>query len=275
MTLVPATLGRSERTCTTGGFVLTEAVYEPRAVLPRHRHALACATFAVSGSFAETIGTTTVQCDAFDVVVKPPAEAHSDAYGAGGTRCLLIEVEPARLASLGPLFDRWTRLRRDAVAPLASRLYREMRNADDSWALAVESLVLEIVVAGTRAATSRRPPRWLRDARAFVDENWSRKLTLADIAASVAVHPANVVRAFRSHLRCSPGEYVRKLRVEHACIALAESERGIAAIALDSGFYDQSHFAGVFKRHVGMTPSEYRARTRPPCGGGLLARRAG
>jgi hypothetical protein len=43
-----------------------------------------------------------------------------------------------------------------------------------------------------------------------------------------------------------------------------ESPQSLAGVANDVGFYDQSHFARVFKRTTGMTPGEYRrSRTSP------------
>jgi AraC-like DNA-binding protein len=53
---------------------------------------------------------------------------------------------------------------------------------------------------------------------------------------------------------------MRRLRLEHAKNALATSERAIADIALEAGFYDQSHFTAAFRRQFGMTPAEYRTR---------------
>jgi AraC-like DNA-binding protein len=58
------------------------------------------------------------------------------------------------------------------------------------------------------------------------------------------------------------GEYVRTLRLEGAIRDLEESEASLAAIALANGFSDQSHFSNAFRRHTGVTPSEYRRRIR-------------
>jgi AraC-like DNA-binding protein len=48
---------------------------------------------------------------------------------------------------------------------------------------------------------------------------------------------------------------------------LRDTNRPISEIALEAGFYDQSHFTNVFRRFLGTTPQRYRAqkssRTRP------------
>jgi transcriptional regulator GlxA family with amidase domain len=53
--------------------------------------------------------------------------------------------------------------------------------------------------------------------------------------------------------------YLQELRVANACRLLIESERGITAIAHDSGFTNLSNFNRCFRRLRGTTPREYRA----------------
>ena len=52
--------------------------------------------------------------------------------------------------------------------------------------------------------------------------------------------------------------YVNMLRINEAKALLEESEISILDIALKVGIPDQSHFAQVFKKNVGMTPRMYR-----------------
>ena len=56
------------------------------------------------------------------------------------------------------------------------------------------------------------------------------------------------------------GEYVRALRIERAARELVDTDTPIAEIGLRFGFFDQSHFSRVFKRHTGLTPAAFRAR---------------
>ena len=65
-------------------------------------------------------------------------------------------------------------------------------------------------------------------------------------------------RRNQTQLLASIGEFVRKLRIEHACAELMKGDLPLATIALQAGFVDQSHFSKVFKLYVGMTPHKYR-----------------
>jgi AraC family transcriptional regulator len=68
---------------------------------------------------------------------------------------------------------------------------------------------------------------------------------------------------FRTNVGCTPGEYVRRLRVEFACHRISSSDMPLIEIALEAGFSDQSHLTKNFKRYTGMTPARFR-RTRLP-----------
>jgi AraC family transcriptional regulator len=63
---------------------------------------------------------------------------------------------------------------------------------------------------------------------------------------------------FRKFYRCSVGEYVRRLRLELAARELACTEKPLAQVAAECGFYDQSHFTHAFKRRFRMTPMTFR-----------------
>jgi AraC family transcriptional regulator len=63
---------------------------------------------------------------------------------------------------------------------------------------------------------------------------------------------------FRQFERCTVGDYIRKVRIEHARQRMLESNEPLVEIALATGFADQTHFTRSFRRLTGMTPSEFR-----------------
>jgi AraC family transcriptional regulator len=72
------------------------------------------------------------------------------------------------------------------------------------------------------------------------------------------VHPVHLSREFHKHFRMTVGEYIRKRRIEHASELLSNSELPMSEIASICGFSDQSHFCALFKKHLGMTPGNFR-----------------
>ena len=86
--------------------------------------------------------------------------------------------------------------------------------------------------------------------------------SLSGLAESVGVHPVTLARAFRRAFGCTVGEYVRRLRIDHAAHQLAQTELPLAEIALAAGFSDQSHFSNLFRRHTGLSPFKFRRVAR-------------
>ena len=263
MYLSPTTHGDRIRRCDAGRFVMYETTYASATLLPPHYHEFAALLFSTRGSFAENVRRRTFECNAFDVIVRPAGEVHTNRYGAGGASCVVVSVANEVIAGgTQRLFSEPSALPRAIVAPIAHRLSRELVIADDVSSLVVEGLLLEMIGTASRPVACKHPPSWLANARDFIHEHAAERVTLHDIAGAANVHAASVVRAFRAHMSCSPGEYVRRVRIESAKGELTSTDRPVGDIALDAGFYDQSHFTNAFRRATGMTPREWRTAFR-------------
>src|SRR5262249_39641084 len=128
----------------------------------------------------------------------------------------------------------------------------------------IEGLALEILAEASRrtGAEIGAAPLWLRQAREMIVAHFSETLRLTEIAAKVGVHPVYLATTFRQKYGVTVGEFVRKLRIEHACAELMKGQSALAEIALQAGFVDQSHFSKVFKTYIGTTPARYRSTVR-------------
>ncbi len=84
---------------------------------------------------------------------------------------------------------------------------------------------------------------------------------LVTLAAIAGVHRVHVARAFRDHLGCTVGDYVRRLRVRCACELLTATAVPLTDVAMRAGFFDQSHMTRVVKRFLGVTPASLRRAT--------------
>lgn len=240
--------------------VLTETLYPPGLSLARHSHDSAYLTLVVDGVYREGLARTSDVCRPRSMRWLPAGETHTDEYPQGA-RCLHVNIAPSlgrRAQSqvgpgeLGGARMRWA----------GARLYREFRQTDDVAALAIEGLVLELLTEGVRLrreGATGSAPAWLRRAHDILGDEFGRKWSLSDLASAVDVHPVHLCREFRTHYGMTIGDFVRRRRVERACVLLADPHRPLAQVALECGFADQSHFSAVFKRFTGATPAEFRS----------------
>jgi AraC family transcriptional regulator len=103
-------------------------------------------------------------------------------------------------------------------------------------------------------------PRAVAEAVRFIQENYSRDVSLNDIAEAVHLSPFHVARLFKQALGVSPHQYLIQVRVNSArsLLEAGSGERSLAEVASAVGFADQSHLTRHFKRLLGVTPKQIR-----------------
>ena len=228
-----------------------------------HRHT-AHICFLAHGGIEERRGMSTVWRVAPSVRVSPPGDAHACCYGNVGGQCLVIEP----LAMLGqddtvPAPREPTIVQDERIVELAARAYHEMRtDAPHSVSgLVIESIALELLAQSARwerRRADRCPPVWLGQLQEYLTADLGVVPDLATLAIVAGVHRVHVARAFRDHLGCTVGDYVRRARVRRACELLTATSVPLTDVAMRAGFFDQSHMTRVVKRFLGLTPAALR-----------------
>lgn len=205
------------------------------------------------------------------LVFNPPGTVHADCFAASQP------LAEARFISLDLGFGLWGSLSEAMVLPpepvalsgpvarqLLARALR-LTQSPDSEALDLDSLAAELTaaVAGDLERQHGRPPPWLlqcRDALRDDSQYTVGNHGLCKLAQELGLHPVYLARAFRSHFRCSPGDFARQHRLQRAAKLLAHSRLSLSEVALDCGFFDQPHLSRSFRARFGVTPGEYRVR---------------
>jgi AraC-like DNA-binding protein len=101
--------------------------------------------------------------------------------------------------------------------------------------------------------------RCVRNLRSFLTENFSRKLSVAEMAAVCGLSTSHFARAFSRTFGKSPHQYVLDLRLDHAERLLSDGRMSIADVAHQCGFASQSHLTTMMKKHRDMTPMQAQA----------------
>jgi AraC family transcriptional regulator len=98
----------------------------------------------------------------------------------------------------------------------------------------------------------------LRRIKEFVHAKMEDEFTLCEMAQSVELSTAHFSRMFRKSTGESPHHFVLRHRVERAKEMLRAAEARVLDVAVACGFKTQQHFARVFRRMCGASPTEYR-----------------
>ncbi len=247
---------RTLRTVRFPGLWLTDDLHAPGHRIEWHTHPHPGCTFTVRGGYRERTAREEFACAPGMWMLKPSDARHLDAYGDQPTRSLHLMFPQGERsdfdAAIGRHLD--VRLLAGGTAPrLGRRLVRELTVPDDATRLSVESLLLELCALFARQAR-RTSPAWVAAARARIDETFREAISLTDLAADVGAEPAELVRGFRQTFRVTPGEYLRRVRLEWADRQLRLGTCSIGRVAVEAGFHDRSHFVRAFTRAFGRRP---------------------
>lgn len=97
----------------------------------------------------------------------------------------------------------------------------------------------------------------------FVTSNYGDEIVVGDLADQANLSTSQLHREFSRLFGITPSRYIREVRVGVARHLLESSQMQISQIAVDAGFYDQSHFSRQFKSSTGLTPRAYRKKFSP------------
>ena len=92
----------------------------------------------------------------------------------------------------------------------------------------------------------------------FISSNSHRRISIDDVARTVSAETRTLQLRFRKFLNRPIATEIRRVRIERAKRKLTQSNRRLADIARDVGFGEAMRMYEVFRRELGITPSEYR-----------------
>lgn len=155
-----------------------------------------------------------------------------------------------------------------ALERLIAALAAELRAVHPTSVLVVDNIAQAVAVHLVRAyrdpargAVRRRnalPAFILRRVTELMEARISETFSLARFAAAANMSEAHFSRQFKRSTEFSPSRYLIRMRVAVARRLLRETDRSIITIGMDVGYSSPSHFAQVFRKEAGLSPSDYR-----------------
>jgi AraC family transcriptional regulator len=246
-------LGRAEPLGGSGGAIARLTVLGARRRIDDHTHDHPYLSLYVLGAYREAGDGGETAIDGLAAAFHPAGSAHADMIGRRGLATVNVEFDPAWLARrLGP----WARLDRSRywiggdVGRSASQLARAwLGDVPAAQCYAMTGAFLQQAACDDRGAA----PEWLD--RLSDDDDATDPDVLAD---RLGVSRAWLVRAHRHWRGEGLEEARRRRRVETAARLIETSRAGLAEIAAEAGFCDQSHMNRAFRLLLGRTPAAVR-----------------
>lgn len=158
--------------------------------------------------------------------------------------------------------------RKNDFTAIFERIVKERRKAEMWDELMVNFLMMELFVLLSRGmreeweqtmkSRSSKMKELLQAAREYIDKNYNKNITLADVSSYIFFSESYFAHSFKQEFGISPKSYLLHVRIKAAKEMLEITDMKIGDIALSVGFSGQQRFNDIFKKSEGITPMKYR-----------------
>ncbi|MDT8302489.1 MAG: PocR ligand-binding domain-containing protein [Sedimentisphaerales bacterium] len=135
-----------------------------------------------------------------------------------------------------------------------------INNQEDlcAWISTALNEFIELVYSSQDA----RKVSQIRPAINYIDANYNKPITLADVARASHLSVSRLAHIFKEQMGITIIDYLTSVRIERAKQLLLATEQNCTEICFEVGYNNQSYFTRTFKDFVGMTPRQFRTKNQ-------------
>ena len=242
-------------------------------LFPGESHPMAELTYVDQGALHSVVNGQDLLLKQGDLVIYGPDQWHMQYADIGvAPRYVTITFE-IRGADLTPLLNRRLGAPQNVVSILQTMLREQERMDDFSNDIILAQLKL-LLLQLLRETVAPRGGRLqasnaihaeneiIRQAQQFISSHIREKLSVPLVARQVDVSPSYLTALFHKNLQISPGEYIRRIKLQESKQMIRENNLNFTEIAAELQYSTVHHFSRQFKEKFGMTPTEYAKSIR-------------
>jgi len=203
------------------------------------------------------------------LVMMNPDEIHTgQSESEGGWFYRMIYIEPQVFETLTGESGRWFTevVKQDPrAARQLSQLLDALWQSEDP--LALDSLLLSLTsLLRPHSRVARKaadePAHRFDMVKSYLRDNYTRNITLDELATLVSLSPYHFLRTFKSQLHVTPHQMLMAIRLNEAKRMLSQGMPA-AQVAFSAGLTDQAHLTRAFSHRYGVTPVRYQKQVCP------------
>ena len=242
-------------------------------LFPGESHRMPELTYVDQGSLHSVADGQDLLLKQGDIVVYGPGQWHMQYADIGvAPRYVTLTFDIAGL-DVAPLINRKFAAPQQAVH-LLQQMLREQERMDqfsnDMIIAQLTQLLLTLLresenPTGGKLQTSNAvhsENEIIRQAQIFISSHIREKLSVPLVARQVDVSPSYLTALFHKNLQISPGEYIRRIKLQESKQMIRENDLNFTEIAAALQYSTVHHFSRQFKEKFGITPTEYAKSVR-------------
>ena len=242
-------------------------------LFPGESHPMAELTYVDQGSLHSVAEGQDLLLKQGDLMIYGPGQWHMQYADIGVAPRYVTISFASRGNRLNALLNRKFTAPQKAVTLLQSML-REQETTDalsGDIILCQLNLLLLLLLRETTAPTGGKlqtanavhsENEIIRQAQQFISSHIREKLSVPLVARQVDVSPSYLTALFHKNLQISPGEYIRRIKLQESKQMIRENNLNFTEIAAELQYSTVHHFSRQFKEKFGITPTEYAKSVR-------------
>jgi AraC-like DNA-binding protein len=128
----------------------------------------------------------------------------------------------------------------------------------DGW----QQLSINRQEKSTKKGVSKHSQFYVSQMLEYIATHHNQPITIKDIAEHIGLHTNYAMNVFQRTMQMTIKQYITAMRINHARALLSDTDRTILDIALTVGFNSSSRFYETFQNYIGVTPTQYRKKSR-------------
>ena len=247
-------LGNNRRSFSIEGIAITETEYTKKVSESWHYHVNNHISYILQGGNREQRKNHEAQALPGNLLIYPSGVLHRNLDTAHPSKNINLEVDDKFLLQHDLKFSMASCVR---LKFLVLKAYKECLINDNDSETSIKALVLN-AFEFFQEKRERISPKWVALIAEVLHDRWNENVSVTELSNQLKLHPVTISKSFPKHFHCTLGEYSRKIKIDKAVSLINHSNRSLTEIALECGFFDQSHFIKTFKDITGFTPKEYQ-----------------
>ena len=236
-------------------------------IFPGESHSMMELTYVDQGTMHSVADGQDLLLEQGDMVLYGPGQWHMQYSNIGvAPRYVTISFDVSGY-DISSLVNRKFRSPQKAIALMQQMLHEQekMGKAANDMIICLLTTMLITLLRTAQQPSDRIQPLHcvnnendiIRRAQQYISQHVREKMSVTQVARMTDVSTSYLTALFHKHLQISPGEYIRRIKLQESKQMIREGNRNFTEIAAALQYSTIHHFSRQFKEKFGITPSEY------------------
>lgn len=206
------------------------------------------------------------------VLINPNILHNESSFPSNPLECIVLGIEGVSFevgSRVEPFVLHNFRNARDEILFYLNTLLRELSQREDSYMLVCQHLLSALLVRILRGVDisflllpNHRTNKGCVAVRRYIEEHYAEPISLDTLSNHTHLDKYYLVHVFSKEYGTTPINYLIECRVRESKRLLSTTDHPLSSIAQMMGFSSPSYFSQSFRRQEGISPTEYRKRSR-------------